>query len=337
MSRALVSAEALSKYFTITRQRLGKAERVLKAVDDVSLNVGYGESSAIVGESGSGKTTLGKTLIGIYRPTSGRVWLEGADISSFAGESMQRVRRSMQMVFQDPGSALNPRKRVSAILELPLKVNLRLVRSERKERVRQLLEKMDLPPYFAYRYPYALSGGQKQRVGIARALASEPKVIALDEPTAALDVSVQAKILKLLKEVRRDAGISYIYISHDLAVVHAMTERVSVMYLGQIVESAPTQDLFGSPLHPYTKALLSAIPVMSEEERELIPPGITLKGDIPSPLAVPSGCRFFSRCQERMELCQCEAPPLIQIGAGREVRCHICSMGNGVVHMREDG
>ena len=328
MSTELVSTEGLCKYFMIARKRIGGASKVLKAVDDVTVSVGYGESSAIVGESGSGKTTLGKTLIGIYKPTSGRVWLEGVEISNATGESMRRVRRSMQMVFQDPGSALNPRKRISAILELPLKLTLHLSRRERKERVRQLLERMDLPLYFAHRYPYALSGGQKQRVGIARALASEPKLIALDEPTAALDVSVQAKILKLLKEVRSERGMSYVYISHDLSVVHAMSEKVSVMYLGLVVEAAVTQDLFRRPLHPYTKALLSAIPVMTEEERGLIPAGITLKGDIPSPLAVPLGCRFFSRCQERRRICEREAPPLVQFGNGHEVRCHIYSGGS---------
>jgi len=227
------------------------------------------------------------------------------------------------MVFQDPTSALNPRKTVLDIISLPLRIYEDLSRTERRERVKELLEMVELPADFLYRYPHALSGGQKQRVGIARALALNPKLIVLDEPTSALDVSVQAKILALLERLRRQFHLTYMYISHDLSVVKNISDRTAVMYLGQIMENALTDDLFKSPRHPYTRALLSAIPIISVEEQKVIPEEITLVGEIPSPLEVPPGCNFVSRCQEKMDTCHVQKPPFVEIGGDHYVRCHL--------------
>lgn len=322
MNNLLMKVEGLSKYFF----RKGDLRRavVIKAVDGADLDLRYGETLAIVGESGSGKTTLGKTMIRIYKPTSGRIWFEGKEISSIDGNGLRPYRRYMQMVFQDPTSALNPRKTVLDIISLPLRVFQRdLSRSERRERVKELLEMVELPADFLYRYPHALSGGQKQRVGIARALALNPKLIVLDEPTSALDVSVQAKILSLLERLREQLKLTYIYISHDLSVVKNISDRMVVMYLGRIVEAASTDELFKSPLHPYTKALLSAIPVVTAKEGEMIPEEITLTGEIPSPSDVPSGCVFASRCEKRREICNLKNPSMIEIGEGHWVKCHL--------------
>ncbi len=317
-----MKTEGLCKYFFRDSGLLGREQKVLKAVDTADLEVKHGETLALVGESGSGKTTLGKTMIRIYKPTKGKIWFEGDEICSVEGDRLRHYRRYMQMVFQDPTSALNPRKTVLDIISLPLRTYQNLPRTELRERVKELLEMVELPPDFLYRYPHALSAGQKQRVGIARALALNPKLIVLDEPTSALDVSVQAKILALLERLRREFQLTYIYISHDLSVVKNISDRTAVMYLGQIVESALTDNLFESPLHPYTRALLSAIPIISAEEQEVIPEEITLVGEIPSPLDVPPGCNFASRCQEKMPICEADEPPLAKVGNDHYVWCH---------------
>lgn len=322
MNQFLMKTEGLCKYFFRDSGFLGREQKVLKAVDTADLEVKHGETLALVGESGSGKTTLGKTMIRIYKPTKGKIWFEGDEICSVDGDRLRHYRRYMQMVFQDPTSALNPRKTVLDIISLPLRIYQNLSRTELRERVKELLEMVELPPDFLYRYPHALSAGQKQRVGIARALALNPKLIVLDEPTSALDVSVQAKILALLQRLRREFQLTYIYISHDLSVVKNISDRTAVMYLGQIMESALTDDLFENPLHPYTRALLSAIPIISPGEQEVIPEEITLVGEIPSPLDVPPGCNFASRCQEKMPICEADEPPLAKVGNDHYVWCH---------------
>jgi len=319
----LMKTEGLCKYFFRDSGLLGRGQEVIKAVDTADLEVKHGETLALVGESGSGKTTLGKTMIRIYTPTKGKIWFEGEEIPSVDSNRLRHYRRSMQMVFQDPTSALNPRKTVLDIISLPLRIYEDLSRKERRERVLELLEMVELPADFLYRYPHALSGGQKQRVGIARALALNPKLIVLDEPTSALDVSVQAKILALLERLRRQFHLTYMYISHDLSVVKNISDRTAVMYLGQIMENALTDDLFKSPRHPYTRALLSAIPIISVEEQKVIPEEITLVGEIPSPLEVPPGCNFVSRCQEKMDTCHVQKPPFVEIGGDHYVRCHL--------------
>jgi len=323
LNELLMKIEGLSKYFSRNSGFLQRKQKVIKAVDLVDLKVMRRETLAIVGETGSGKTTLGKTMIRIYKPTKGKIWFEEDEISSADGARLQEYRRYMQMVFQDPTSALNPRKTVLNIIALPLKIYQKLSRAEQQRRVNELLEMVKLSPDFLYRYPHALSGGQKQRVGIARALALNPKLLVLDEPTAALDVSVQAKILALLERLRKKWELTYIYISHDLSIVKNFSDMAVVMYLGQIMETASTDELFKNPSHPYTKALLSAIPTMSDKELEIIPEEITLNGEIPSPLNVPPGCRFASRCQERMSICERENPPLVKVESAHYIRCHL--------------
>ena len=295
----LLSIHGLCKYFYGQKRGLSRAQTpAIKAVNGVDLTMCRRETHAFVGESGSGKTTLGKTAIRIYEPTGGEIVLDGKDITHLRGRELKGVKREAQMVFQDPTSSLNPRKSVSATISLPLKIYEKMSAKQRKNRTEELLDTVELPRQFQYRYPHSLSGGQKQRVGLARALATQPSLIVLDEPTSALDVSVQAKILDLLQTLQQDYTLTYLYITHDLAIVRNIATTTSVMYLGEVVEQATTEDLFTFPKHPYTKALLSAIPIISEDENRHKPAEVTLEGDIPSPSNVPSNCSFFSRCQE---------------------------------------
>ena len=321
LNQLLMKTEGLCKYFFRDAGLLRRGQKVIKAVDTIDLELRRGETLALVGESGSGKTTLGKTMIRIYKPTKGKIWFEEEEISSLNGTKLKDHRQYMQMVFQDPTSALNPRRTVLDIVALPLKIFQKLSRTERRERVKELLAMVELPADFLYRYPHALSGGQKQRVGVARALALNPQLIVLDEPTSALDVSVQAKILTLLERLREQFQLTYLYISHDLSVVKNISDRTVVMYLGQIMETALTGDLFKNPLHPYTRALLSAIPIISAEEQGVIPEEITLSGEIPSPMDVPPGCKFVSRCQEKMSVCERKEPQLVEVGSDHYIRC----------------
>ena len=324
MNDTLIRTDGLCKYFFLKGEGILRRQRlVLKAVDQVNVSVVRGETLALVGESGSGKTTLGKTMIRIYRPTIGSIWFDNQDISAIDQRRMRRHRQHMQMVFQNPTSALNPRRIVLDTIGLPLALYQDLSRKERRIRVEDLLRMVELSPEFVTRYPHALSCGQKQRVGIARALASRPSLIVLDEPTAALDVSVQAKILKLLEQLREQYDLTYVYISHDLSVVKNIADSVAVMYLGQIVESAPTAELFCNPLHPYSRALLSAIPIVTDQERSFIPEEITLEGEIPSPLDVPLGCRFAGRCFAKSTVCRDEQPSLVETSTGHTVRCFL--------------
>ena len=320
---ALLRVEQLKKYFPITAGFLGRQMGQVRAVDDVSFAVPEGQTFALVGESGSGKTTVGKAVIRLIRPTAGDILFNGTNISALKERELKGWRRQMQMVFQDPSSSLNPRRRVVHIVATPLEVHSIGTRRGRLARGRELLDLVELPEKYLYSYPHALSGGQQQRVAIARALALNPRFVVLDEPTSALDVSVQAKILALLAWLQQELGLTYLLISHDLSVVKNFSAYIAVMYLGRLMEMAPTQELFANPLHPYTRALLSAIPVVADEELELIPERITLEGDIPSPANAPTGCVFHTRCYARLEKCMVEMPPLIKVNEEHQVWCHL--------------
>jgi oligopeptide/dipeptide ABC transporter ATP-binding protein len=325
MSGLLLKTQDLCKYFFSRKWRLPSLTPMaitVRAVEQCSLELKKGDILAVVGESGSGKTTLGQSIARIIDPTAGRVWFNGREISGVEGQELKALRREIQMVFQDPGSSLNPRHRIDDIIALPLRIHLGLARKEGRERVKELLHLVQLPAELMPRYPHSLSGGQKQRVGIARALSLNPKLVILDEPTSALDVSVQAKILHLLKDLQNQLGLTYLLITHNLSIVKNFSDKIVVMYLGRIVEMAPTERLFSNPLHPYTRALLSATPVITEEERKHIPAEITLEGEIPSPVNVPRTCGFLSRCQEKKPSCgEASNPELEETESAHWVRC----------------
>lgn len=322
MSEAIMEIKAVKKYFPIYKGLLKRKIGEVKAVDDITLKVPKGKTIAIVGESGSGKTTFLKTVMRLHEPTSGELWFDSKDITKIHDKALKSLRSDMQMVYQDPSSSLNPRKRIIDILEEPLIVHGKGNRQERIARLEELIELVELPKDFLYRYPHSLSGGQKQRIGIARAIALNPKFICLDEPTSALDVSVQAKIIDLLKKLQSELGLTYLFITHDLSLVRNFADFVGVMYLGAIVEYNDVRSLFENPLHPYTQSLLSSIPVVSEDEQKMLPHKIPLTGEIPSPINVPKGCKFHTRCPYKQDICLTE--PKIQ-GAINEsyVRCHL--------------
>jgi oligopeptide transport system ATP-binding protein len=319
----LLRVQNLKKYFPITEGIFNRQVGTVKAVDDVSFTVMEGETFALVGESGSGKTTVGRAIIRTIRPTSGQIRFDGVDLATLAESQLKEWRRQMQMVFQDPAASLNPRRRVTDIIATPLEVHGVGTSQERLKWVKELLNVVELPHKYMYSYPHALSGGQKQRVAIARALALHPRFVVLDEPTSALDVSVQAKILALLKHLQQEFRLTYLLVSHDLSVVKNVSNRIAVMYLGKIVEQASTAALFQNPLHPYTRALLSAIPVVSNEEIDLIPEKAILEGDIPSPANVPPGCGFHTRCYMETDNCPTFPPRLVEVEAGHYVDCHL--------------
>jgi peptide/nickel transport system ATP-binding protein len=292
-------------------------EGVLRAVDGVSLTVGKGETVGLVGESGCGKSTLGKTLLRLVPPTSGRIDFDGQDVATLPAKALAPYRRRAQMIFQDPFSSLNPRHTIEAILTAPLTVHGIGTRAERRARVRAVIERVGLPLSSLSRYPHEFSGGQRQRIGIARALILGPELIICDEPVSALDLSIQAQILNLLVEMKRDFDLSYLFISHDLSVIRYFADRVLVMYLGRIVESATVADLWARPLHPYTRALIAAIPDPSRR-RQAAPIG----GDIASPQDMPKGCRFHPRCPYATDVCRTVDPALEPHGQGHDVACH---------------
>jgi len=327
MGEIILKAVNLSKHFQGRRGSLYSIipEKVtIRAVDRVNLEVEKGHIVAIIGESGCGKSTLGCTLARIYVPTTGKIWFDGEEISKLQGSDLKRLRRKMQMVFQDPGSSLNPRHKIEDIISLPLKIHFNLSKNDLRKRVIELLDLVNLSQEMMVRYPPDLSGGEKQRVGIARALALNPKLVILDEPTSALDVSVQAKILRLLKNLQQDLHLTYLLITHNLSLAKNLADRVVVMYLGKVVEQSKTENIFKNPLHPYTKALLSAIPVVTEEEKKLVPKEVVLRGDLPSPADVPAYCSFFSRCQEKKSCCrELPEPSLVEIEKDHWVRCHL--------------
>lgn len=323
----MLSVVGLKKYFPITTGILRRVIGFVKAVDDVNFKVKRGEVFALVGESGSGKTTLAKTVTRIYTPTAGEIFFDGSDLSKLKGKKLKTTRRDIQMVFQDPNSSINPRRRVKDIIAAPLEIHKVGGRLERNKRVAELLELVELSPEeFMYRYPQALSGGEKQRVGISRALALNPKFVVLDEPTSALDVSVQAKILELLERLQFELHLTYLLITHNLGVVRNFSDRIGVMYLGKIFEMTTTDELFKNPLHPYTKALLSAIPVVTDEELKVIPEKISLEGEIPSPFNPPLGCGFHPRCPwKKGQICESKETEMVEYARGHLVSCHLYS------------
>jgi oligopeptide transport system ATP-binding protein len=321
----LLRVENLVKYFPVMRTRMlffPYQAGAVRAVDDVSFFVKKGETLGLVGESGCGKSTTGRAILQLHRPTSGHVFFEGTDLVATKGEELRHMRRKMQMIFQDPYASLNPRMTVQEIVGEPLEVHNLASDKEIEERVKQLLKLVGLNPAFAKRYPHEFSGGQRQRIGVARALALQPSLIVCDEPISALDVSIQAQVVNLLEDLQSEFNLTYLFIAHDLSMIRHISNRVAVMYLGVIVELTTRDELYSHPLHPYTQALLSAVPVpdpMVEEKRQRT----ILKGEIPSPLNPPSGCRFRTRCPIAASVCAESRPEFREVGSGHWVACHM--------------
>ena len=318
----LLSAEHVKKYFPVKKGVFIQHEAArVHAVDDVSFDVRRGETLGLVGESGCGKSTLGRCIVRLHELTDGRVVFEGRDISHLSRNDLRPLRRELQIIFQDPFASLNPRKRVGQIVGAPMRIHGVGDRAEVRRRVRDLLEVVGLSPEHYNRFPHEFSGGQRQRIGVARALALNPKLVIADEPVSALDVSIQAQVLNLLKDLQEELGLTYIFIAHDLGVVRHVSDRIAVMYLGKIVELSPAEELYTRPIHPYTEALLSAVPIPDPDEsagRERI----VLEGDVPSPIDPPPACRFHPRCRYATEICREIEPPLTDYGGGHLAACH---------------
>jgi oligopeptide transport system ATP-binding protein len=322
MSDALLEVQDLKVHFPVRRGWLRRTPEFVRAVDGVSFRIAAGETLGLVGESGCGKTTLGRAVLRLIEPTSGRVWLEGEDLMQLSGAALRARRRKFQMIFQDPYSSLNPRMTIEDIVGEALDIHgLAPDRAARRARVSELLRAVGLEPAHALRYPHEFSGGQRQRIGIARALAVEPKLIVCDEPVSALDVSVQAQITNLLQDLQQQRGLAYLFIAHDLAVVEHISHRIMVMYLGQVVEMAEAKTLLRAPKHPYTQALISAVPEVDVDSRRR---RIVLPGDVPSPIRPPSGCRFHPRCPvAEWPRCREESPALREVAPGHWAACHL--------------
>ncbi|MEE3257983.1 MAG: oligopeptide/dipeptide ABC transporter ATP-binding protein [Candidatus Latescibacterota bacterium] len=314
----LIEVRGLKKHFPVRSGVWGRVQAQVKAVDGVDLAIYPGETLGVVGESGCGKTTLGRLMLRLLEATEGQVLFEGVDLLRLGKEELRSRRRSMQIIFQDPYSSLNPRMTVGGIIGEALKVHRLAGRDELPERVGKLLEMVGLPPNYARRYPHEFSGGQRQRIGIARALAVSPRFIVADEPVSALDVSIQAQIINLLQDLQCDLGLTYMFIAHDLSVVRHISDRVAVMYLGRVVEIAQRAALYEQPSHPYTRALLSAVPVA---DPQVARSRTVLEGDVPNPAAVPCGCPFHPRCPEREDLCSRVVPHLVDLGDGHCTAC----------------
>ena len=319
---AVLEVRHLKKYFTLKKTLLGKPISVLKAVDDVSFKVYPGETLGIVGESGCGKTTMGRTVLKLYQPTSGQIFFKGKDIAGYKSKEMRPLRTEMQIVFQDPYSSLPPRSTVGDILAEPVKVHGIVPAGEVKNYVLKLMEQCGLRDYYYERYPHEFSGGQRQRICIARALSVNPELVVCDEPVSALDVSIQAQIINLLKKLQQDRKFTYIFISHDLSVVKYISDKIGIMYLGSMVEFGKKEDIFDNPMHPYTVALFSAVPNPDPDEKSQ---RILLKGDIPSPANPPKGCKFHTRCPKAMEICKHIAPVYKEYEKDHFVACHCYS------------
>ncbi|MFC5972969.1 ABC transporter ATP-binding protein [Halomarina salina] len=319
----MVRVEGLEKHFPIHEGVLQRQVGAVRAVDGVSFSIEEGETFGLVGESGSGKTTTGRSMLRLTEPTAGTVEIDGQSVTDLSASELKRFRRHMQIVHQDPTSSLNPRHRVKSIVEAPLKIHDYGDATERLERIEELLEMVDLPKEFMYRYPGQLSGGQKQRVGIARAVALNPKFVVLDEPTSALDVSVQARIIDILEDIQEEFGITYLFITHDLSLLRNVADRIGVMYLGRLVEVGDVDAVFERPQHPYSRALLSAISTISEADERLKPERMTIDGEVPDPREKPSGCAFRSRCPYEFDACGAEEPPMYETGEDQVARCFL--------------
>jgi oligopeptide transport system ATP-binding protein len=319
----LVELKNLSKHFSVTKGAFKRVTKTVRAVDGVTFDIKKGETLGLVGESGCGKSTLGRTLLKLYDPTEGSIVFEGTDISDHSTSQMRPLRRKMQMIFQDPYASLNPRMTVGNIIGEALAIHNLGAKGDREQKVRSLLDTVGLRPESIHRYPHEFSGGQRQRIGIARALAVDPEFIVCDEPIAALDVSIQAQIVNLLQDLQHELGLTYLFIAHDLTVVQHISTRVAVMYLGDLVELQTANTLYTDPKHPYTRALLSAVPVPEPVRKKK---RIVLKGEIPSPLNPPTGCKFHPRCPDVMDVCSKKVPELVQIGEAK-VACHLYSEG----------
>ena len=318
---SLVEVRDLQKYFPIHAGLLSRHVADVKAVDGVSFDIDAGETLGLVGESGSGKTTIGRMLLHLLPVTKGSIRYDGAEITTMRADDIRRLRRQIQIIFQDPYASLNPRMTIGEIIGEPLRIHGIATGKAAQERVQELLRLVGLRPYSANRYPHEFSGGQRQRIGIARALAVDPKFIVCDEPVSALDVSIQAQVINLLEDLQRQLGLTYLFIAHDLSVVRHISTRVAVMYVGKIVELSSREALYERPLHPYTQALLSAIPIpdpSAERRRKRI----VLSGDVPSPVDPPSGCRFHTRCPVAFERCKVEDPAFKDYGGGHFTACH---------------
>ncbi|MFY9257504.1 MAG: dipeptide ABC transporter ATP-binding protein [Dethiobacteria bacterium] len=318
----ILQVNKLKKYFRQDSSMFGRSERWLKAVDGVTFTIQTGETLGLVGESGCGKTTVGRTVIGLYQPTAGWVAYKGINLARVTASRRLKNRRQMQMIFQDPYASLNPRMTVGDIIGEPIAIHQPRIRNkERADRINELLNMVGLNPEHANRYPHEFSGGQRQRIGIARALAVEPELIVCDEPVSAVDVSIQAQIINMLEELQEKLNLTYLIIAHDLSMVKHISDRVAVMYLGKIVEMVESEELYNNPLHPYTRALLSAVPI-ADPDVERQRKRILLEGDLPSPVNPPSGCYFHTRCYRVLPVCREQEPAMRELGNGHYVACH---------------
>ena len=319
-SQKLLEVQGLKMWFPIRRGILQRHVGDVKAVDGLNFDVHQGETLGLVGESGCGKSTTGRAILQLYKPTEGHVIFEGQDLTQVKGDDLRKMRRRMQMIFQDPYASLNPRMTVGGIVAEPLEVHNIGTKAERLERVRELLKVVGLNPYFINRYPHEFSGGQRQRIGVARALAVNPAFIVCDEPISALDVSIQAQVINLLEDLQEQFGLTYLFIAHDLSVVRHISNRIAVMYLGKVMELADRDELYRNPMHPYSQALLSAVPipdpVVEEKRRRII-----LEGDVPSPVNPPVGCNFCTRCPKVMDVCREQEPEFRDYGSGHWTAC----------------
>ncbi|MFF9899940.1 ABC transporter ATP-binding protein [Streptomyces longispororuber] len=321
-AETLLKVENLVKHFPIKKGLLQRQVAAVQAVDGLSFDVRSGETLGVVGESGCGKSTMGRLITRLLEPTSGRVEFQGTDITHLGTAKMRPLRRDVQMIFQDPYSSLNPRHTIGTIIGAPFKLQGVTPPGGLKKTVQEMLERVGLSPEHYNRYPHEFSGGQRQRIGIARALALKPKLVVADEPVSALDVSIQAQVVNLLDDLQDELGLTYVIIAHDLSVIRHVSDRIAVMYLGKIVELADRKDLYTRPMHPYTKALLSAVPVPDPRRRGVKSERILLRGDVPSPISPPSGCRFHTRCWKATEICAAKEPPLAVLETGHQVACH---------------